>query len=82
MNKFGFLFTTFVGAVVGGAAALTYKVSRETGKTLGEAAAEVPAEAMRYWEDIRARGLDAFEAGRSAARRKEEEIQQHLGGEA
>ena len=82
MNRFGFLVTTLVGVVIGGAAALTYKISRETGKTLSEAAAEVPAEAMRYWEDIRARGLDAFEAGRSAARRKEDEIQQHFGGEA
>jgi gas vesicle protein len=82
MNRFGFLFATFVGAVVGGAAALTYKISRETGKTLSESAAEVPAEAMRYWEDIRARGLDAYEAGRSAARRKEEEIQKQFGGEA
>jgi hypothetical protein len=82
MSKSGLLFTTFVGVVVGGAAVLAYKISRETGKTLSEAAAEVPAEAMRYWEDISARGLDAFEAGRSAARRKEEEIQQHLGGEA
>lgn len=82
MNKFGFLLTTLVGAVVGGAAALTYKISRETGKTLSEAAAEVPAEAMRYWEDIRARGLDAFEAGRSAARKKEGEIQQQLDGDA
>ena len=81
MSKSGLLFTTFVGTVVGGAAVLAYRISRETGKTLSEAAAEVPAEAMRYWEDIRARGLDAFEAGRSAARRKEEEIQQHLGGE-
>ena len=82
MSKSGFLFTTFVGVVVGGAAVLTYKISRETGKTLSEAAAEVPAEAMRYWEDIRARGLDAVQAGRAAALRKEEEIQQHLGGEA
>ncbi|MCJ7796123.1 MAG: hypothetical protein MUQ56_05060 [Thermoleophilia bacterium] len=82
MNKFGVFFATLVGAVVGGAAVLTYKISRETGKTLSEAAAEVPAEAMRHWEDIRARGLDAFEAGRSAARRKEEEIQQQFGGEA
>lgn len=82
MGRFGFLFTTIVGVVVGGAGVLTYKISRETGKTLSEAAAEVPAEAMRYWEDIRVRGLDALEAGRSAARRKEEEIQQHLGGEA
>lgn len=82
MGRFGFLLTTFVGVVIGGAAALTYKVSRETGKTLTESFSEVPAEAMRYWEDVRARGLDAFEAGRTAARKKEDEIQQHLGGQA
>ena len=82
MNKFGVFFVTLVGVVVGGAAALTYKISRETGKTLSEAVAEVPAEATRYWEDVRARGVDAFEAGRSAARKKEDEIQEHLGGEA
>lgn len=81
MSKSGLFFTTFVGAVAGGAAVLAYKISRETGKTLSEAAAEVPAEAMRYWEDIRARGLDAIEAGRSAARRKEDEIQHHLAGD-
>lgn len=82
MSKFGFCLTSIVGAAIGGAVVLTYKISRETGKTLSEAAAEVPAEAMRYWEDARARALEALEAGRQAARRKEEEIEQSLSGKA
>lgn len=82
MSKFGVCLTSIVGAAIGGAAVLTYKISRDTGKTLSEAAAEVPAEAMRYWENARARALEALEAGREAARRKEDEIEQSLSGKA
>lgn len=82
MSRVGFCLATAAGAAIGGAVLLAYKISRETGKTLTEAAAEVPAEAMRYWEEARARALEALDAGRQAARRKEDEIEQSLSGEA
>ena len=81
MGRLGAWFILTAGVAVGGAAVLAYKISRETGKTLVEAAAEVPAEATRYWEDLRARATDAVQSGRAAAQKKEEEIQKRLSGE-
>ena len=71
------LFTVVVGAA-GAAVYLAYRVSKQTGKSLGEAFSDVPTEAQRYWEDVRSRGLDALEAGREAARQKQSEIEDQL----
>jgi hypothetical protein len=81
MGKLGMWLVVTAGVAVGGAVALAYKISQETGKTFVEAASEVPAEATRYWEDLRARAMDAVQSGRTAAQKKEEEIQKRLSGQ-
>ncbi|GAB4248230.1 MAG: hypothetical protein Kow00122_05660 [Thermoleophilia bacterium] len=81
MGKIRFGFTTAVGAALGAAAYLAYKISRETGKSFAEALLEVPAEAERYWEEIQERGKEAVQAGREAAARKQAEIEQRLRGQ-
>jgi|GEM_PF-1460331 len=80
MSKFKFGLLFIVGAVVGVAAFLAHRISRETGKSLVEAAAEVPAEAERYLEEIRVRGTEALEAGMEAARDKQAEVEERLRG--
>jgi hypothetical protein len=75
-------FVLVIVAAAGAAAALTYKISKETGKSLTEAATDVPAEANRYWDDVRQRGEQAVQAGRDAARKKQEEIEQRLQAKA
>ncbi len=80
MGKIRFGFTTVVGATVGAAAYLALKISRETGKGFVEALSEVPAEAERYWEEVRARGVEAFAAGREAASQKQAEVEERLRG--
>jgi hypothetical protein len=62
----------------GSAAYLAYRISRETGKSFAQALGEVPAEAERYWEELRVRGSEAVQAGREAAREKQAEIDQEL----
>lgn len=79
MGKFTFSLTAVIAAAVGGAAALAYRISRETGKSFAEALNEVPAEAERYVEELLARGQEAFEAGKTAAGEKQTEIEQRLG---
>jgi hypothetical protein len=77
----GKLSTGFFGVIAGAAGAagyLAYRISKETGKSFTEALSEVPAEAERYWEEIRARGSEAVEAGREAARAKKSEIEEQL----
>jgi hypothetical protein len=77
----GKLSTGFLGVIAGAAGAagyLAYRISKETGKSFTEALAEVPAEAERYWEELRARGSEAVEAGRDAARAKQSEIEDQL----
>jgi len=78
MGKLGVTMMVAVGAAVGTAASLAYRISRDTGKSFSEALSEVPAEVERYWEEIRARGEEALAAGREAARQKQAEIEQQL----
>jgi hypothetical protein len=80
MAKFVVGLTLVVGATLGTAAALAYRISQETGKSFTEALNEVPAEAERYWEEFRQRGTEAVAAGREAAREKQQEIDQQLRG--
>ncbi len=65
----------------GGAAALAYRISQETGKGFVPALQDVPAEARRYYEDVRCRAQTALATGRQAAREKEEEIESVLTGQ-
>ena len=80
MAKFVVGLALVAGAAVGTAAALAHRISRETGKSFTEALNEVPAEAERYWEELRARGIEAVAAGREAAHEKQQEIEQQLRG--
>jgi hypothetical protein len=80
MGRFVVSLTVLAGAALGTAAALAYRISHETGKSFTEALNEVPAEAERYWEELRQRGTEAFAAGREAAQEKQEEIEQQLRG--
>jgi hypothetical protein len=79
MGKFTFSLTAVAAAAVGGAAALAYRISRETGKSFAEALNEVPAEAERYLEELLVRGREAYDAGKVAAHEKQTEIEKHLG---
>lgn len=73
----------FVGLAAAGAfAALTYKISKDTGKTLVESVSDVPGEATRYFNDLKVRATQAVDAGRSAAQKKQEEIDQRLRNQA
>ena len=80
MGKFVVGLTVLAGAALGTAAALAYRISQETGKSFTEALNEVPAEAERYWEEFRQRGMEAISAGREAAQQKQSDIEQQLRG--
>lgn len=79
MGKFMFGLTAITAAAAGAAAALAYRISRETGKSFADALNEVPAEAERYLEELLARGREAYEAGVTAAGEKQTEIEKRLG---
>ncbi len=79
MGKFAFGLTAAVATALGGAAALAYRISQETGKSFTEALNEVPAEAERYMEELLARGREAYDAGKVAAGEKQTEIEKRLG---
>jgi hypothetical protein len=53
-----------IGAVIGGAALIAYRISQETGKPFQEALAEVPEEARRILADVKIRAGEAVERGR------------------
>ena len=80
MGKIVVGLTVLAGAALGTAAALAYRISQETGKSFTEALNEVPAEAERYWEEFRQRGMEAVSAGREAAQQKQHDIEQQLRG--
>lgn len=82
MSKCKFAVLVIIVGAVGVAAVLAHRISRETGKTFIEAAAEVPAEAERYVEEMRARATEAVEAGKGAARQKQTEVEGRLRGDA
>ncbi len=74
------LFVHSIGAVVGGALFLAYKVSQESGKSFSEALVDVPGEAQRLFSDVRGRAEEAFERGREAYQAKQTEMAEHLQG--
>ncbi len=82
MGKVTSSFFTVVLGAAAGAAYLAYRVSHETGKSYVEALSEVPAEAGRYWEELRTRGREAVDAGREAAQKKQSEIEEQLHGQS
>jgi hypothetical protein len=76
------LFVLSVGAAIGGAVLLAYRVSQETGKSFMEAWTDVPGEAERLFTDLRGRAEEAMERGREAYGSKQAEIAEHLQGAA
>jgi hypothetical protein len=68
------------GVAIGGALILAHRVSQETGKSLPESFGEVPAEAQRVFEDLRARAEEAVERGRQAYGQKQVEMDTYLSG--
>lgn len=78
MSKIAWSLGTAAAAAAGSAVALAYRISKETGRSFPDALGEVPAEAHRYWEELRARSSEAYEAGKQAAREKQTEIEEQL----
>ena len=68
------------GVAIGGALILAHRVSQETGKSLPEAFAEVPGEAQRVFEDLKARVEEAVDRGRQAYGQKQVEMDTYLSG--
>jgi uncharacterized protein YkwD len=68
------------GVAIGGALILAHRVSQETGKSLTESFAEVPGEAQRVLEDLRARVDEAVNRGREAYGQKQVEMDAYLSG--
>ena len=68
------------GVAIGGALILAHRVSQETGKSLTESFAEVPGEAQRVLEDLRARVDEAVDRGREAYGQKQVEMDAYLSG--
>jgi len=71
-----------LGAAIGGAMLLAYRVSQESGKSFMEAWSDVPGEAERLFSDLRGRGEEALQRGREAYSSKQAEIAEHLQGAA
>jgi ElaB/YqjD/DUF883 family membrane-anchored ribosome-binding protein len=82
MGVFRSLLVLTVGAAIGGAVLLAYRVSQESGKSLMESWADVPGEAQRLFSDVRGRAEEALEGGREAYQSKQTEIVEHLQGAA
>jgi hypothetical protein len=68
------------GAALGGGLLLAHRVSQETGKSLSESFAEVPSEAQKLFEELRARADGAVSRGRDAYQEKQAEMQEHMRG--
>lgn len=67
-----------VGAVLGGAALIAYRISQETGKPVQEALSDVPAEIQRLYAEIRDKSAQAFDKGRSAYEEKQGALAEQL----
>lgn len=80
MGVFRSLLVLTVGAAIGGAVLLAYRVSQDSGKSFMEAWADVPGEAERLFSDMRGRAEEAFDRGREAYQSKQAEIAEHLQG--
>ncbi len=78
MGSLRSLFILAVGAAVGGATLIAYRISQETGKPLQEAFSDVPAEAQRLFGDLKGRAREACERGCTMYQEKQEEAQERL----
>jgi hypothetical protein len=66
------------GAAIGGVALLAYRISRETGKPMQQALADVPAEVQRLYAEMKAKGEEALEKGRATYEQKQQEVADQL----
>ena len=82
MGAFRSFLLLATGVAIGGAVVIAHRVSRETGKSMSEAFADVPAEAQRIFEDLRARAEEAAGWARRAYDDKQAEMQSYLGGDS
>ncbi len=79
----GFIRSTMsllLGIAVGGALLMAYRVSQETGKSFPDSLMDVPSEAMRVYDDLRARTTEAVKTGRQAYREKQSEMEDLMHG--
>ncbi len=68
------------GVALGGGLLLAHRVSQETGKSLTESFADVPTEAQKLFEDLRARADGAVARGREAYQQKQVDMEEHMQG--
>ncbi len=80
MGGFRSFLVLVTGVAIGGALILAHRVSQETGKSLPESFAEVPGEAQRVFEDLKARVEEAVDRGRHAYEEKQVEMDAYLSG--
>ncbi len=66
------------GAAIGGAAFLAYRIAQETGKPMQEALADVPGELQRLYAEVKAKGEEALEKGRTAYEETHQELADQL----
>jgi hypothetical protein len=64
----------FIGGVLAGVFLLAYRVSQETQKSLPESFADVPSEAKRVYEDVKAKATDAVKRVHGGAAETETEV--------
>ncbi len=67
-----------LGLAVGAVLFLAHRSSQETGKNLAESLADVPAEAMGLFSDVRGKAEEAINRGREAYYQKQAEIDEQL----
>jgi hypothetical protein len=80
MGAFRSFLILATGVAIGGALTIAHRVSEETGKTVSESFADVPAEAQRIYTDLRARAEEAAGKARQAYDQKQTEIDTYLHG--
>lgn len=82
MGSLRSLFVLAAGAAIGGAVIIAYRISQESGKPFQEALSDVPAEAQRMFNDMKARATEAVERGADMYMEKQAEMSAQLGEEA
>jgi hypothetical protein len=68
------------GLAIGGAVVIAHRVSQETGKGWADSFADVPEEAQRMFDDLKARTGVAVDRGREAYHQKQSEMESYLTG--
>jgi hypothetical protein len=80
MGAFRSCIVLAAGVAVGGAVVIAHRISQETGSSMTESFAEVPAEAQRIFADVKGRAEEALGRARQAYDHKQAEMEVHLHG--